>query len=75
MHRVFTTPLSPSQNDTIRLLWAYHPDDPFDPEAPRPRLHYHGAHRRGARSAFLLGRGRDMAPPPPAPYGLPQYSR
>nr|XP_053650331.1 DBH-like monooxygenase protein 1 [Cherax quadricarinatus] len=45
-------------NDTVRLLWAYHPDDPVDPESPRPRLHYHGASRRGAKSMFLLERGQ-----------------
>lgn len=45
------------QNDTVRLLWAYHPDDPVDPESPRPRLHYHGSSRRGVRSMFLLERG------------------
>ncbi|XP_042882375.1 MOXD1 homolog 2-like [Penaeus japonicus] len=44
-------------NDTVRLLWAYHPDDPVDPESPRPRLHYHGSSRRGVRSMFLLERG------------------
>ncbi|XP_071513833.1 DBH-like monooxygenase protein 1 [Panulirus ornatus] len=44
-------------NDTVRLLWAYHPDDPVDPESPRPRLHYHGGSRRGSKSMFLLERG------------------
>ncbi|KAF2361340.1 Copper type II ascorbate-dependent monooxygenase C-terminal [Trinorchestia longiramus] len=43
-------------NDTSRVLWAYHPDDPVDPDSPRPRLHYHGDFRRGARSVFLLDR-------------------
>ncbi|XP_069156757.1 DBH-like monooxygenase protein 1 [Procambarus clarkii] len=47
-------------NDTVRLLWAYHPDDPVDPESPRPRLHYHGASRRGAKSMFLLERGQKI---------------
>ena len=40
----------------MSLLWAYHPDDPVDPESPRPRLHYHGDFRRGAKSVFLLQR-------------------
>ncbi|KAA0189595.1 hypothetical protein HAZT_HAZT001855 [Hyalella azteca] len=43
-------------NDTSRVLWAYHPDDPVDPDSPRPRLHYHGDFRRGTRSVFLLDR-------------------
>jgi len=50
-------------NDTARLLWAYHPDDPVDPDSPRPRLHYHGDYRRGATEVFLLDRA--LAPPPP----------
>ncbi|XP_071534713.1 DBH-like monooxygenase protein 1 [Panulirus ornatus] len=52
-------------NDTVRLLWAYHPDDPVDPESPRPRLHYHGVTRRGAKSMFLLERGH-KSPSTPA---------
>uniref|UniRef100_A0A6A7G1R7 MOXD1 homolog 2-like n=2 Tax=Hirondellea gigas TaxID=1518452 RepID=A0A6A7G1R7_9CRUS len=43
-------------NDTSRMLWAYHPDDPVDPDSPRPRLHYHGDSRRGAKTVFLLDR-------------------
>ncbi|CAL4119360.1 unnamed protein product, partial [Meganyctiphanes norvegica] len=43
-------------NDTAHLLWAFHPDDPVNPENPRPRIHYHGW-RKGAASVFLLERG------------------
>ncbi|XP_064082617.1 DBH-like monooxygenase protein 1 [Macrobrachium nipponense] len=56
-------------NDTVRLLWAYHPDDPVDPESPRPRLHYHGGSRRGARSMFLLERGHKLPPGNQYPQG------
>ncbi|CAL4089777.1 unnamed protein product, partial [Meganyctiphanes norvegica] len=48
----------PITNDTIYLLWAYHPDDPVNPENPNPRLHYHGW-RRGSVPMFLLERARD----------------
>ncbi|XP_076032752.1 MOXD1 homolog 2-like [Oratosquilla oratoria] len=48
-------------NDTVRVLWAFHPDDPVDPESPSPRLHYHSSVRRGSRSLFLLERGPDPA--------------
>ncbi|XP_045118850.1 MOXD1 homolog 2-like [Portunus trituberculatus] len=74
-------------NDTVRLLWAYHPDDPVDPESPRPRLHYHGGTRRGSRTIFLLerghktpvrtfpyylpGAGRPPSPPPSLPHATP----
>ncbi|CAL4128695.1 unnamed protein product, partial [Meganyctiphanes norvegica] len=39
-------------NDTVHLLWAYHADDPVDPDR-HPRLHYHGW-RRGTASVLLL---------------------
>ncbi|CAL4065885.1 unnamed protein product [Meganyctiphanes norvegica] len=42
-------------NDTVRLLWAFHPDDPVNPEHARPRLHYHGW-RRGVQSLYLIAR-------------------
>ncbi|CAL4125626.1 unnamed protein product [Meganyctiphanes norvegica] len=48
-------------NDTVHLLWAYHPDDPVNPENPHPRLHYHGW-RRGTIPVFLLQRARKDIP-------------
>ncbi|XP_077979621.1 DBH-like monooxygenase protein 1 [Glandiceps talaboti] len=36
--------------DTVRLIWAYHPDDPED-DKPLP---WHGRERRGSRSLYLL---------------------
>ncbi|KAG0729482.1 DBH-like monooxygenase protein 1 [Chionoecetes opilio] len=61
-------------NDTVRLLWAYHQDDPVDPESPRPRLHYHGGARRGVKTIFLLERG-NKTPVPSFPYYLPGVRR
>ncbi len=42
-------------DDTVRLIWSYHPEDPptgvtSDDRAP---LHYHGRLTRGARSVYL----------------------
>lgn len=48
-------------NDTIQFLWAYHPDDPVNPENPHPRLHYHGW-RRGSLPVFLQQRARAAIP-------------
>ncbi|XP_077980021.1 DBH-like monooxygenase protein 1 homolog [Glandiceps talaboti] len=36
--------------DTMRLIWAYHPEDPED-DKPLP---WHGREMRGSRSVFLL---------------------
>ncbi|XP_077980386.1 DBH-like monooxygenase protein 1 [Glandiceps talaboti] len=36
--------------DTVRLIWAYHPDDPED-DKPLP---WHGRESRGSRSVYLL---------------------
>lgn len=38
----------PLGGDTVRVVWAYHPDDPQD-----NRIIYHGHTRRGVRSLFL----------------------
>ncbi|XP_033104846.1 DBH-like monooxygenase protein 1 [Anneissia japonica] len=37
-------------SDTIRVIWAYHPDDPEDTEVV-----YHGPQRRGVRSIIFIG--------------------
>ncbi|CAL4103861.1 unnamed protein product [Meganyctiphanes norvegica] len=44
-------------SDTVILLWAYHHDDPVDPEHAQPHLHHHSSHR-GATNIVLLERGQ-----------------
>ncbi|XP_059472365.1 MOXD1 homolog 2-like [Neocloeon triangulifer] len=46
-------------NDTMRMVWAYHSEDPV----PGLPLAYHGPGQRGARSAFLVLRVDQSAPP------------
>lgn len=41
----------PITNDVIKLIWAYHQDDPFGPSA---LLQKHSHHKRGHRSVHLL---------------------
>ncbi|CAL4059213.1 unnamed protein product, partial [Meganyctiphanes norvegica] len=45
-------------HDTSHILWAWHPDDPVNPEHAHPRLHYH-SWRRGTTKALLLDRGQE----------------
>ena len=40
-------------SDTVRVIWAYHPEDPVD-----GRVIYHGHQRRGVRSLFLREKPR-----------------
>jgi hypothetical protein len=46
------------QNDTLRLVYAYHSEDPV----PGLPLAYHGPGQRGTRSAFLVMRVDQRAP-------------
>ncbi|CAL4135338.1 unnamed protein product, partial [Meganyctiphanes norvegica] len=48
-------------HDTTHILWAWHPDDPVNPEHAHPRLHYH-SWRRGTTTALLLDRGQEDLP-------------
>ncbi|XP_069692739.1 MOXD1 homolog 2-like [Periplaneta americana] len=45
-------------NDTMRLLYAYHSDDPEGPRTGSEMriLSYHGSNQRGARSLYLMER-------------------
>ena len=45
------------QDQTVRLIYSYHPDDPVSEDS----LIYHGAERRGSKSFSLLG---ESLPPP-----------
>jgi len=38
------------QDDTVRLIWSYHPDDPSD----EYNIDYHGTSRKGTKSIQLL---------------------
>ncbi|XP_002734974.1 DBH-like monooxygenase protein 1 homolog [Saccoglossus kowalevskii] len=45
-------------SDTMRLIWAYHPDKPEDGQ-PLP---WHGRERRGGRSMYLMSVSPDLFP-------------
>ncbi|CAL4059288.1 unnamed protein product [Meganyctiphanes norvegica] len=47
--------------NTVHMLWAFHPDDPVNPEAAHPKLHYHGW-RRGSTALYLMERGESTIP-------------
>ena len=50
-------------SDTIRVLWAYHPDDPED-----GRVKYHGHQTRGVRSLYLKEKSRLKIPDEDLPF-------
>ena len=43
------------KDETVRMIWAYHPEDPKSAEHSR-ELHfsYHGHHNRGTKSVWLI---------------------
>ena len=46
------------QDNTVRVIWAYHPDDPTSEDA----IAYHGNSRRGTKSLYLI-QHTPMTPP------------
>jgi len=53
------------QNDTMRVLYAYHNEDPAArPESKLATLLYHGPTQRGFRSLYLMERVNLEEPPP-----------
>ena len=53
------------QNDTMRVLYAYHSEDPTArPESKLATLLYHGPTQRGFRSLYLMERVNLEEPPP-----------
>jgi hypothetical protein len=53
------------QNDTMRVLYAYHSEDPAArPESKLATLLYHGPTQRGFRSLYLMERVNLEEPPP-----------
>ena len=47
------------QNDTVRAIYSYHPDDPTDESS----LPYHGTPHRGAKSVMLTAKSKPPVMP------------